>query len=41
MTRVRHLSHEGTPVIHLDLSNLRPGEFGPVFAAFQTQELTV
>lgn len=31
MARVNHLTHGGMPVIHLDLSNLKPGEFQPVF----------
>lgn len=31
MARLHHLTHNGIPVIHLDLSNLKPGEFAPVF----------
>jgi hypothetical protein len=30
MSRVNRLTHKGTPVIHIDLSNLKPGEFKPV-----------
>jgi hypothetical protein len=31
MSRVKRLVHKGTPVVHLDLSDLKPGEFKPVF----------
>ncbi|HSM92843.1 MAG TPA: hypothetical protein VLT47_08120 [Anaeromyxobacteraceae bacterium] len=32
MSRVNHLTHKGVAVLHLDLSNLKPGEYAPVFA---------
>jgi hypothetical protein len=31
MARVIHSTHEGKPVIHLSLRDLKPGEFKPVF----------
>lgn len=32
MARVNRLTVQGKPVIHIDLTNLKPGEFKPVFA---------
>lgn len=32
MARFNRLMHKGTPVIYLDLRELKPGEFKPVFA---------
>jgi len=31
MSRVKRLIHKGSPVVHLDLRDLKPGEFKPVF----------
>lgn len=31
MSRVSRLTHKGTPIIHLDLRDLKPGEFAPIF----------
>jgi len=31
MARVQRLTFQGKPIVHLDLSNLKPGEFRPVF----------
>lgn len=31
MARIRLLTHKGVPVYHLDLHDLKPGEFKPVF----------
>lgn len=31
MARVHRLIHKGTPIVHLDLHELKPGEFKPVF----------
>jgi hypothetical protein len=32
MSRVNPSLHRGVPVLHIDLSNLKPGEYAPVFA---------
>jgi hypothetical protein len=32
MARVNRLTFNGKPIVHLDLTNLKPGEFKPVFA---------
>jgi hypothetical protein len=32
MSRVNRLIHKGVPVLHIDLSNLKPGEYAPEFA---------
>jgi hypothetical protein len=32
MARVHRQIFQGKPIVHLDLSNLKPGEFKPVFA---------
>ena len=31
MARVQKLIHKGMPIVHLDLRDLKPGEFKPVF----------
>lgn len=31
MARLNHLTHKGMPVLHLDLRDLKPGQFKPVF----------
>jgi hypothetical protein len=31
MSRLRNLTHNGMPVLHIDLGNLKPGEFKAVF----------
>lgn len=30
MSRVTRLTHKGMPILHIDLSDLKPGEFRPV-----------
>lgn len=32
MARLHRVQHKGKSLLHLDLSNLKPGEFKPVFA---------
>jgi hypothetical protein len=32
MSRVNRLIHKGVPVLHIDLSNLKPGEYAAEFA---------
>lgn len=31
MARLNRLTHKGVPVLHIDLRDLKPGEFKPVF----------
>lgn len=40
MARLHRLTHKGTPILHLDLTDLKPGEFKPIFEE-ATRALTV